>query len=88
MDECDRLHICQRSSPLCDCGKAQIDIDGQKEAVLNPYSADDIFGVGIYGKGVRRARREHRVKVTVSGEHEDPRGTRTLVCVDGVRIGP
>ena len=71
---------------LCnDCGKAEITVDGQKEAVVDTYSADDIFGVGIYGKGFS-APGEHRVRISVLGEHGGPRGKGTLVYIDGIQV--
>jgi len=71
---------------LCeDCGKAEIMIDGQREAVVDTYSADDIWGVGVYTKTFAAAG-NHTVKITVLGEHGGPRGKGTLVYVDGVRI--
>jgi len=68
-----------------DCGKAEISIDGQREAVVDTYSADDIWGVGVYSKSFKTAGK-HTVKISVMGEHGGPRGKGTLVHVDGVRI--
>jgi len=68
-----------------DCGKAEIAIDGQSEAVVDTYSADDIWGVGIYSKTFP-ATGKHTVKITVLGKHGGPRGKGTFVYVDGVRI--
>jgi hypothetical protein len=68
-----------------DCGIAEITIDGQREAVVDTYSADDIWGVGIYTKTFPAAGK-HRVKISVSGQHGGPRGKGTFVYVDGVRI--
>jgi len=53
--------------------------------VVDTFSADDIFGVGIYSKTFD-APGAHRVKVTVLGEHGGPRGKGTLVYLDGVRV--
>ena len=68
-----------------DCGKAEIAIDGRREAVVDTYSADDIWGVGVYSKTFP-ATGKHTVKITVLGEHGGPRGKGTFVYVDGVRI--
>ena len=68
-----------------DCGKAEIVIDGQREAVVDTYSADDIWGVGVYSKTFATAGKRS-VKITVMGEHGGPRGKGTLVYVDGIRI--
>lgn len=70
-----------------DCGKADVIIDGQREAVVDTYSADDIWGVGVYSKTFPAAGK-HSVQVTVLGEHGGPRGKGTLVYVDGVGIEP
>jgi hypothetical protein len=69
-----------------DCGKAAVAIDGKDEAVVDTYSADDIWGVGIYSKTFPVAGK-HTVKITVLGEHGGPRGKGTFVYVDGMRIG-
>jgi hypothetical protein len=68
-----------------DCGKAEISIDGQREAAVDTYSADDIWGVGVYSKTFP-ATGKHTVKITVLGEHGGPRGKGTFVYVDAVRI--
>jgi hypothetical protein len=68
-----------------DCGKAEVAIDGRDEAVVDTYSADDIWGVGIYSKTFAAAGK-HTVTITVLGEHGGPRGKGTFVYVDGVRI--
>jgi hypothetical protein len=68
-----------------DCGEAEVSIDGQREAVVDTYSADDIWGVGVYSKTFPVAGK-HTVKITVLGEHGGPRGKGTFVYVDGVRI--
>ncbi len=71
---------------LCnECGKAEIAVDGRQEAVLDTYSADDIFGVGLYSKSFP-APGKHQVRISVLGEHGGPRGKGTQVYVDGVRV--
>jgi hypothetical protein len=71
---------------LCnECGRAEVAIDGQREAVMDTYSADDIFGVGLFAKSFVDGR-AHRVKITVLGEHGGPRGKGMLVYLDGIRI--
>ncbi len=71
---------------LCnECGKAEIAVDGKNEAVVDTYSADDILGVGIYSKSFS-APGQHRVRISVLGEHGGPRGKGTLVYVDGVQV--
>ena len=68
-----------------DCGEAAISIDGQREAVVDTYSADDIWGVGIYSKAFPAAGK-HTVTITVLGKGGGPRGTGTAVYLDGVRV--
>ncbi len=68
-----------------ECGEAEVTVDGVKEAVVDTYSADDIFGVGIYSKAFPNAG-EHRVEITVLGKHGGPRGHGTRIYVDGFRI--
>lgn len=71
---------------LCsECGKASISIDGKVDSVVDTYSGDDIFGVGIYSRSFPTAV-QRRIKVTVLAEHGGPRGTGTFVYVDGARI--
>jgi hypothetical protein len=68
-----------------DCGRAEIMVDGKREAVVDTYSADDIWGVGIYSKSFPASGR-HKVEIKILGEHGGPRGKGTWVYVDGVRI--
>jgi hypothetical protein len=71
---------------LCaECGLAQISIDNHEVATVDTYSADDIFGVGIYSKTLQDTG-PHQVKITVSGKHSGPRGHGAHVYVDGVMI--
>jgi hypothetical protein len=67
-----------------DCGEAEISIDGQREALVDTYSADDIWGAGIYSK-VFPAPGKHTVKITVAGEHGG-RSKGNQVYLDGLRI--
>ncbi len=68
-----------------ECGLAEVAIDGRKEAVVNTYSADDIFGVGVYGKSFAPPGR-HTVTITVIGRRQAPRGQGTRVYNDGIRV--
>ena len=68
-----------------ECGEAQISIDNREAATVDTYSADDIFGVGIYMKTFSAPGR-HQVKITVLGKHAGPRGHGTRVYIDGIRI--
>jgi hypothetical protein len=70
-----------------DGGKAEVLIDGQHEGVVDTYSADDIWGVGVYSKEFP-AGGPHWVKISVVGEHGGPRGygKGNFVYVDGIRI--
>jgi hypothetical protein len=70
-----------------DGGKAEVAIDGRVEDVVDTYSADDIWGVGVYTKEFP-ARSKHRVQIRVLGERGGPPGygKGSAVYVDGVRI--
>ncbi len=68
------------------CGKAQISIDGGVPEIVDTYSADDIWGVGLYRKEFPTVGR-HTLRITVLGEHA-PRATDSIVHVDGVRVEP
>jgi hypothetical protein len=71
---------------LCaECGTSQISIDDNVVATVDTYSADDIFGVGIYSSPLPGPG-PHRVKITVLGKHAGPRGHGTRVYVDGIKI--
>jgi hypothetical protein len=67
-----------------ECGLAQISIDNKVEATIDTYSADDIFGVGIYTK-VFPEPGSHEIKIEVLGRHDGPRGHGARVYIDGVR---
>jgi hypothetical protein len=70
-----------------DGGKAQAEADGKPDAIVDTYSADDIWGVGIYTKEFPEGG-AHSVKVTVLGERGGPPqyGKGIAVYLDGVRI--
>ncbi len=68
-----------------ECGEAEISIDNHKDATVDTYSADDIFGVGIYSKSFSGPG-SHQVNITVLGKHGGLRGYGTRVYIDGVRI--
>ena len=70
-----------------ECGVAEISINNHPEATVDTYSADDIFGVGIYTKTFSDAG-PHEVKLTVLGKHAGPRGQGTRVYIDGVQSSP
>jgi len=69
-----------------DGGKAKVVIDGQPEGVVDTYSADDIWGVGVYSKEFP-AGSKHSVQISVLGEQGGPAGygKGSFVYVDGVR---
>ena len=52
---------------------------------MDTYSANDIFGVGVYTKSFPKSGM-HQVKITVTGKHTGPRGKGTYVYVDGFQI--
>ena len=70
-----------------ECGVAEISIDNHDEATVDTYSADDIFGVGIYTKTFSNPG-PHQVKITVLGKHSGPRGHGTRVYIDGAQSSP
>jgi hypothetical protein len=70
-----------------DGGKAGISIDGGPDDVVDTYSADDIWGVGIFSKQFPSAGK-HKVKITVLGRPPDAFGTATFVYLDGIQVQP
>jgi hypothetical protein len=73
---------------LCDdCGKAGVSIDGEPDTVVNTYSADDIWGVGVYSKTFSSSGK-HKAKISVLGQPPDAYGTGTSVYLDGIQVQP
>jgi hypothetical protein len=70
-----------------ECGVATISIDNHEDSTVDTYSADDIFGVGIYAKAFSD-QGPHQVKITVSGQHSGPRGHGTRIYIDGFNMSP
>lgn len=70
-----------------DGGKAGISIDGQPDVIVDTYSADEIWGVGIFSKTLTSAGK-HRVRISVLGQPPDAFGTGTFVYLDGIRVEP
>jgi hypothetical protein len=70
-----------------ECGEAEISIDNHPVATVDTYSADDIFGVGIYSKTFAKPG-PHQIKITILGKHAGPRGHGTRVYIDGVQSSP
>jgi|GEM_PF-583888 len=73
-----------------DCGKAAVSIDGSAPDIVDTYSADDIWGIGIYRKELAAAGR-HTLRIEVIGERfEHPtyhvKNPDTIVHIDGVRV--
>ncbi len=68
------------------CGKASVSVDGGPAEVVDTYSADDIWGVGAWRKGLPTAGK-HTLRITVLGER-GPRAGGTTVHLDGVRAEP
>jgi hypothetical protein len=69
-----------------DCGKAAVSLDGAAAETIDTYSADDIWGVCIYGKEFPDTGR-HVLRIEVLGEH-NPRAKGVMIHLDGVRIEP
>jgi hypothetical protein len=70
-----------------DGGKAGISIDGQSDVVIDTYSADDIWGVGIFSQTFPSAGK-HKVRISVLGQPPDAFGRGTFVYLDGINIEP
>jgi hexosaminidase len=68
-------------------GKAQVLVDGRPDAVVDTYTADEIWGVGIYTKEFSAAG-PHTVTISVLGEPGGPPGYSlgADVYLDGIRI--
>jgi len=74
------------STRMCEeCGQAGVRIDGGEPEFVDTYSANDIFGVGIYSK-IFPEPGLHQIKITVTGKHTGPRGKGTRVYVDGFQV--
>jgi hypothetical protein len=72
-----------------DCGKAAVSIDGGAPDIIDTYSADDIWGIGIYSKKLAAGR--HTMRIEVLGERfVHPtyfvKNPDTKVHIDGVRV--
>jgi hypothetical protein len=66
------------------CGKVAVSVDGAAPAVVDTYSADDIWGVCVYRKEFAVAGR-HTVRLEVCGEH-GARAKDHVFHLDGVRV--
>lgn len=67
-----------------DCGKAAVSIDGGPPETVDTYSADDIWGVGVFQKEFPSSGR-HTIRIEVLGVHA-PRAKDSLVHLDGFRV--
>jgi len=70
-----------------DGGKAGVAIDGEPDTVVDTFSADDIWGVGIFSKTFASPGK-HKVKISVLGQPPDAYGTGTSVYLDGIQVEP
>jgi hypothetical protein len=66
-----------------DCGEAGIRLDGGEPELVDTYSADQIWGVGIWRKKVQAGK--HRLRVEVLGQR-NPRSKDELVYIDALRV--
>ena len=66
------------------CGKAAVSIDGGEPAVVDTYSADDIWGVCVFRKEWP-AGGKHTIRIEVLGD-KGPRSKGNVVHVDGLRV--
>lgn len=65
-------------------GKAAVSIDGGQPEIVDTYSADDIWGVGVYSKEFPSVGR-HTLRIEVLGQHSE-RARNALVYLDGIRV--
>jgi hypothetical protein len=79
-----------------DCGEAEVIVDGLAPEIVDTYSADDIWGIGIYQKEFP-TRGRHTLRINVLGRHAahpadyapDPANPSVMwVYVDGIRVEP
>jgi hypothetical protein len=69
-------------------GEAAVSIDGEPANIVDTYSADDIWGVGVYRKEFATVGR-HTIRIEVLGQrgtHLNERSKDTLIFVDGIRV--
>ncbi len=69
-------------------GEATVSIDDGPGQVVDTYSADDIWGAGVYRKEFAASGR-HTIRIEVLGQravHPDERSHNTMVFVDGIRV--
>ncbi|MDX9972839.1 MAG: hypothetical protein RBU21_07610 [FCB group bacterium] len=66
-----------------ECGKAAVSFDGGAPAIVDTYSADEIWGVCVYRKEL--AAGKHTLRVEVTGERGE-RAKDAVVHLDGVRV--
>jgi hypothetical protein len=67
-----------------DCGRALVRLDDAVAETVDTYSADDIWGVGVYRKELA-GQGPHTLRLEVTGD-SNPRSKGTLVHLDGLRI--
>ena len=68
-------------------GEAAVSIDGGPAEVVDTYSADDIWGAGVYRKEFA-APGKHTIRIEALGQrgvHADERSKDTLIFIDGIR---
>ncbi len=69
-------------------GVAAVSIDGGAPEIVDTYSADDIWGIGVYRKEFATAGR-HTIHIEVLGKrapHPNERSNDTQIFVDGIRV--
>lgn len=66
------------------CGQAAVSIDGNPPDTVDTYSADDIWGVGIYQKEFPTPAR-HTLRIEALGSHA-PRARDSYIYLDGFRV--
>lgn len=68
-----------------DCGLAEVSLDGGAPEQVNTYTADDVWGIGLWQKELAPGR--HTIRVEILGERE-ARSKHTRVYLDGFRAEP
>lgn len=66
------------------CGKLSVSIDGAAPDIVDTYSADDIWGVGVYSKTLDGSG-HHSIVIEVLGEHHQY-SKDSFIYLDGIRI--
>jgi hypothetical protein len=67
-----------------DCGMLEVGVDGGSPDVIDLYSADDIWGAGVYQKDLPIPGK-HSIRITVLGRRS-PSAKDSLVYLDAIKV--